>query len=224
MATVANAGMADFMNQMIAAIRGNDCTAVVRETQTCLFNNLDVSSCVNFELGCCNDMNSNVITCKNKKTLYNIAGQVIENIYNQSDPAIIGYIAKQVDATDTSLTTIQQQVSNQLYQTCNDFEITQQSFDIPSITAHQCSDVFINFANNMNANVRCAMGYINKILPTTPLAPSSGPSGPNPLVNFFHLHKEGVYILIGLGIVFVVLLVLILAFKFSAISKSKPAE
>ena len=220
MTTVANAGMAKFMGRMIEALDKSTCSAVVRETETCFLNNLDISSCTNFQLGCCNDLNSKIITCTNTQVLIDSIGDVIGEILS-SHPESVGYMATASNASSTSETAIVSKMASTVAAQCSAQALVNQNIDIPSITAHQCSNVFLNFANNMDVDIRCAMGYLNSILPATPIQPANSPAV-NPVVSFFHLHWEGVYILIGLGVLFIILLVLTITFKFQAIPKPKP--
>jgi hypothetical protein len=217
MTTVANVGMASFMGQMVASLVQKECSAVVRETETCLLNNLDISSCTNFELGCCNNLNSNIISCTDSKTLLDNIGRVIGEIYNNY-PQAVGYMAEQSGSSSTSQTSIVTKMQSTVQAQCSAQAITSQTIDIPSITAHQCSDVFINLANNTSVDIRCAMGYLNSILPNTPVQSAGGS------VSFFHLHWEGVYILIGLAVLFVILLSLTIGLKFVGIVKPKSAK
>jgi hypothetical protein len=222
MTTVANVGMARFMGQMAADLDSQKCNAVVRETETCLLNNLDISSCTNFEIGCCNELNSKIVTCTNTEVLVNNIGNVIALILS-SYPETVKYVAQQSGANSTSAVDIVNKIESTVAAQCSVQALTSQTIDLPSITAHQCSNVFINLANNTAVDIRCAMGFLNSYLPNTPAPNTNGPAK-NPIVEFFHLHWEGLYILIGLGSLFVILLVLTISLKFVGIAKPKPAK
>jgi hypothetical protein len=222
MTTVANDGMARFMGEMASALDSKACKVVVRETETCLLNNLDISSCTNFELGCCNELNSKILTCTNTQVLVDKIGKVIGEVYDNY-PEAHGYMYKQSQSSSNSRVSIVSKMQSTVSAQCSAQALTSQTADLPSITAHQCSDVFINLANNTSVDIRCAMGFLNNILPDIPIQPANGPAV-NPVVTFFHLHWEGLYILIGLGSLFVILLVLTISMKFVAIAKPKPAK
>ena len=144
MTTIANVGMASFMGQMAASLKSQQCAAVVRETETCLLNNINISSCANFELGCCNDLNSKIITCPNMTTLLNNMGAVITEIHNDY-PQAIGYMYEQSGSSSSSAISITNKMQSTVSAQCSAQALINQTVDIPSITAHQCSDVFLNF-------------------------------------------------------------------------------
>ncbi len=206
----ANTAVKSFMKNM-SNFNEKECSIKVVDKAVCNLSNLDISSCPNSTVSCCNDSAVSVLTCTSS-FISSQASSAMTNVYETQNPAVKQGLFKRLGNFLVNGGTNSSQISSNVTKNfgqyikniCKEDLVTEQSAAVPSLKLRGCSSDVINVYNRSDVNIRCAAGAISQFFPQ--LTP-----GP-PTVSVFQVSKQtGTYLIVLAGVfgAFMVLLILL---------------
>jgi hypothetical protein len=177
--SLGDTAIAEFTNK-VSNYRDTQCSIQSVNAATCNLGQIEISSCNNLKIGCCNDANVSLLSCASSFIFSNAVASVIDvtsgSKGNENTPAmsslrqkLANYLqSSAVSAKDYADTTssITSQLSTYFKSTCNAQEVMEQTVAIPALKGNHCSSNVVAMFNRSDVVLRCAMGAISQLLPT----------------------------------------------------------
>jgi len=196
----ANTAINMFMTNM-TRYNQKQCSINVVDKAVCNLSNLEISSCPNTTVACCNDSAVSVLTCTSS-FISSQASSAMTKVLITQNPATKERLVQRLRTALVNGGTTSSNISSDVTKNfghyinniCKASTVTEQNATMPSLRLQGCHDDVINVYNRSDVNIRCAAGAISHFFPAlTPGPPSVSIFSVNSQVQTYLLVMGGVF-------------------------------
>ena len=185
-----------------------ECNVQTVTSLQCNLSEVKLKNCDNIDLTCCNNANVEIMKCPDATFIKEVAVEAITQ-QTSKNKLVLEFAWGELRKRGYNEPDIKTNIENYLVQKCSNFSVTYQANSL-QLDAANCKNGSIALYNQSDANIRCGAASISNILPK-PAQPPAAPEPPPASTPFFTIHTLAKYVLIGLGSVFVALVIACIA-------------
>jgi hypothetical protein len=213
--------------QDYAANNSMGCNVGIVSQQVCNLNSIELSNCSNIALTCCNETRYNVQTldCSDTDTVTQAAvSAVLEQTQKSpdADAYVVSKLKEYMGSAYNPALSLAANIAEFIAKssTCKNFIGNNQNITL-NIKGTDCNNGSFYLLNQSNNSVRCAAKGLSNLLPDDVPAPPSPAPATRP---WYYVSKTTMYVLISLGVVFLILAITLAVLRRRASTAPLPSQ